>query len=176
MARETFLTGVERTFGEDELIVSKTNLKGHITYGNEVFFRMAGYSEKDVIGKPHSLIRHPDMPRCVFKLLWDTLAQGEELFAYVNNRAANGDNYWVLAHVTPSRDGAGNIIGYHSNRRVPKRSVLTNSIMPLYRQLLAQEKQHASPKDGMNAAFGTLMNQLKEKGVTFNQLIFALGT
>lgn len=176
MARETFLTGVERTFGEDEIIVSKTNLKGHITYGNEVFFRMAGYSEKQAIGQPHSLIRHPDMPRCVFKLLWDTLEKGEEIFAYVINRSANGDHYWVLAHVTPSRDASGNIIGYHSNRRVPNRSVVTNTIVPLYQQLLAQENQHASPKDGMNAAFGTLLNLLKEKGLKYNQLIFALGT
>ncbi|MBL4885738.1 MAG: PAS domain S-box protein [Planctomycetaceae bacterium] len=77
------LTGIEQTFKEDEIIVSKTDLKGIITYANPVFLRVAGYSEREVLGRPHNLIRHPAMPRCVFKLLWDTLEQGEEIF--VNN-------------------------------------------------------------------------------------------
>ena len=64
------------------------------------------------------------MPRCVFELLWNTVQDGKELFAYVNNRSSNGDNYWVFAHVTPSFDTTGNIVGYHSNRRVPNREVL----------------------------------------------------
>jgi hypothetical protein len=58
------LTGVERTFSKDSIIVSKTNLKGHVTYGNQLFFDLAGYPEKQIIGAPHSIIRHPDMPRC----------------------------------------------------------------------------------------------------------------
>ncbi len=113
-------TGIERHFGEDEIIVSKTDLQGKITYANDVFIRVSGYSEEELIGAPHSLIRHPDMPRAVFKLLWDTLAAGEEIFAYVNNLAASGDNYWVFAHVTPSLGADGKVIGYHSNRRVPE--------------------------------------------------------
>jgi len=80
-------TGMERRFEEDEIIVSKTDLKGRITYANQVFLRVAGYSEKEVLGQPHNLIRHPDMPRCVFKLLWDTLEAKREIFAYVLNMA-----------------------------------------------------------------------------------------
>ena len=100
-------TGIERTFGEDEIIVSKTDLKGRITYANQVFLRIPGYTEKEVLGQPHNIIRHPDMPRCVFKLLWDTLEARREIFAYVINMACNGDHYWVFAHVTPTFEPTG---------------------------------------------------------------------
>ena len=77
----TQLTGHERTFAPDEFIVSKTDVKGHITYANEVFLRISGFDEEEVIGAPHSLVRHPDMPRCVFKLLWETIQAKKEIFA-----------------------------------------------------------------------------------------------
>ncbi|MEO1982112.1 MAG: PAS domain-containing protein, partial [Fuerstiella sp.] len=131
-------TGRERTFREDEIIVSKTDLKGIITYTNQVFARVAGYSEQELLGQPHNLIRHPDMPRCVFKLLWDTISQGNEIFAYVINLCRNGDHYWVLAHVTPSFDAAGKITGYHSSRRVPERAAVDKAI-PIYELLLKEE-------------------------------------
>ena len=73
-------TTVERFFAEDEIIVSKTDLKGHITYANETFLKIADYTEEEVLGKAHSIIRHPDMPRCVFKLLWDTIRGSERDF------------------------------------------------------------------------------------------------
>src|SRR3569833_1433082 len=92
-------TGREVPFSEEELIVSKTNLKGHITYANDVFLRLSKYPVKDVIGVPHSLIRHPEMPRCIFKLLWDSIQAKKEIFAYVVNMASDGDHYWVFAHV-----------------------------------------------------------------------------
>ena len=95
-------TGREISFGEDEIIVSKTDTRGVITYSNTVFQRVSGYTEEELQGKPHSIIRHPDMPRCVFRLLWDTVQSGHELFAYVLNLAKNGDGYWVFAHITPS--------------------------------------------------------------------------
>ena len=101
----TNLTGVERTFGEDEIIVSKTDLTGRITYANDVFLRISGYAEAEVLGQPHSIIRHPGTPRAVFSLLWRTIESGREIFAYVVNRAKNGDHYWVLAHVTPTFSG-----------------------------------------------------------------------
>ena len=153
MAQSLHLTGSEVFFDDDEIIVSKTDLKGRITYCNDVFLRVAGYSEKELLGQPHSIIRHPDMPRCVYKLLWDTLAAGQEIFAYVVNRAKNGDHYWVLAHVTPSRDRRNQVIGYHSNRRVPDREVVNEKIVPLYQSLLAVEERHANRKEGMLAAF-----------------------
>ena len=119
MTRAIRPTGVENLLGEEELIVSKTDLKGRITYANDVFIRMAKYSYAELMGAPHSAIRHPDMPRCVFKLLWDTLQSRQEIFAYVVNLAKDGSHYWVFAHVTPSYAKDGRIIGFHSNRRVP---------------------------------------------------------
>ncbi len=172
--RNDSLTGVERFFDDDEIIVSKTNLKGHITYANRVFLRLADYTEQDVLGQPHSIIRHPDMPRCVFKLLWDTVQKGEEIFAYVVNRSKNGDHYWVLAHVTPSFDETGKIIGYHSNRRVPDRTVLESTIIPLYKSLLDEEKRHKDRKLGMHSSFEMLVKVLEEKGVAYDELIFSL--
>jgi PAS domain S-box-containing protein len=174
MPRDSSLTGVERFFEDDEIIVSKTDLKGHVTYANRVFLRLAGYEEKEILGQPHSIIRHPDMPRCIFKLLWDTLAGGKEIFAYVINRSANGDHYWVLAHVTPSYDGSGNVTGYHSSRRTAERSVLDNTIIPLYKSLLEEEQRHTDRKAGMQSSFDMVLNLLKEKGVDYDELVFSL--
>jgi len=174
MAQTITPTGVELFFDKDEIIVSKTDLKGRMTYTNRVFMRIAGYEEKELLGEPHSMIRHPDMPRCVFKLLWDTLAAKKEIFAYVINMSKNGDHYWVLAHVTPSFDGSGNVIGYHSNRRVPDKDVIEKTITPLYKKLLAEEQRHKSRKEGMNSAYQMLLDLLKEKGIGYDELIFSL--
>lgn len=96
----------ELTFLESELIVSKTDTKGKITYGNELFLKLSGYEEKDILHKPHNIIRHPDMPKVIFKLLWDTLHNKQEIYAYVINRSKNGNFYWVFANVTPSYNRA----------------------------------------------------------------------
>lgn len=174
MARsDVHLTGVERTFGRDEIIVSKTDLKGRIIYANEVFLSIAGYSEREILGQPHNAIRHPAMPRCVFKLLWDTIQSGSEIFAYVLNRAKNGDHYWVLAHVTPTFDGQGNIVSYHSNRRSPKRESVTKA-EALYNELLAIEAAHEDRKQGMEASFKALVDKLQALGVPYDEFVFAL--
>lgn len=167
------ITGKEVFFGEDELIVSKTDEKGIITYANDVFLKVAGYTEEEVIGKPHNYIRHPDMPKCVFKLLWDTIKQGKEIFAYVVNRAKNGDHYWVFAHVTPSYDKSGKIIGYHSNRRVPKREAV-RTMEGLYKALCAEEKKHSTGRAGVEAATNVLLGILKDKGVSYDEFILSL--
>jgi len=174
MATSAHLTGVERFFNDDEIIVSKTDTKGRLTYVNDVFLRLAGYSEKDCLGQPHSMIRNPSMPRCIFKLLWDTIENGREIFAYVVNRSANGDHYWVLAHVTPSRDANGKIIGYHSNRRTPNRKILDSTIIPLYRQLLAEENKHSNSKEGMAASMKILTGLLAQKGVEYDEFIASI--
>ncbi|WP_448207718.1 PAS domain-containing protein [Azospirillum sp. sgz302134] len=171
--RDVTLTGVERFFDADEVIVSKTDLKGRITYANRVFQRVAGYTEAELMGAPHSIVRHPDMPRCVFKLLWDTLGAGQEIFAYVVNRARNGDHYWVFAHVTPSYDVSGQLIGYHSSRRVPDRAAI-DKVVPLYRTLLDIENKNADRKQGMNEAFAAVVALLTEKGIGYDEFVFSL--
>ena len=161
-------------FSEPDLIVSKTDLKGRLTYVNEVFCRVSGYTEAELLGQPHSIIRHPDMPRAVFKLLWDTLLAGREIFAYVKNMARSGDYYWVLAHVTPSYDEKHEIIGFHSNRRVPDPAALDSTIVPLYADVLREEKKHANGKDELAAGFGFLTNFLRSRNTTYDALIFSL--
>lgn len=167
------LTGVERRLPIDELIVSKTDLQGRITYANRTFLQISGYSEDELLGKPHNIIRHPQMPRCVFKYLWDTIAAGREVFAYVLNRCKHGDHYWVFAHVTPTFDAAGRITGYHSNRRAPLRSAL-QQIEPLYRQLLAIEQRQAGPRDAWQASLPVLAETLRQRGVSYDEFIFSL--
>ena len=169
------VTGVERTFQPHEVIVSKTDLTGRLIYANRTFYELASMDEKEVIGQQHNIIRHPEMPRCVFGLLWDTLQSGEEIFAYVNNRSKNGDNYWVLAHVTPSYGADGQIDGYHSNRRVPRRDTLEGQIMPLYAELLALEKSHSSAKDALQAGKDKISSMLEETSMSFNELMFSMG-
>ncbi|MCB1538957.1 MAG: PAS domain-containing protein [Rhodospirillales bacterium] len=170
----TYLTRHERFFNNDEIIVSKTDLKGRITYANPLFMKLADMGEKELLGAPHSIIRHPEMPRCVFKLLWDTLEAKREIFAYVVNRSANGDHYWVLAHATPTFDGTGNITGYHSSRRVPDKRIVSEIIAPLYQTLLAEETRHANAKDGMAHSTAMLLNILKSKGIAYDEFVFSL--
>jgi len=174
MNKELLLTGQERFFSEDELIVTKTDLKGRITYANEVFLNIAGYGEQEILGKPHNIVRHPDMPRCVFKLLWDAIAAGREIFAYVVNRAKNGDHYWVFAHVTPSFDSSGEVIGYHSNRRVPNRATIDGTIVPLYRTLIDLERSQADRKAGMEASMKAVKDFLMIEGKSYDEWVFSI--
>jgi len=166
-------TGVERFFPEDEIIVSKTDAKGVITYANPVFIRVAGYSEEELLGQPHNIIRHPAMPKCVFKLLWDVLESGSEIFAYVNNMCKGGDNYWVHAHVTPTFDESGKIIGYHSSRRVPERKAV-DAAAGLYAALLEEEQRHDDWREGMNAATNMLLGILAESKIEYDEFVFSL--
>ena len=165
-------TGREAPFQAHELIVSKTDLKGRLTYANDVFCRVAGYSENELLGMPHSIIRHPDMPRAVFKLMWETIEAGGEIFAYVVNLARNGDHYWVLAHVTPSRDAAGRIVGYHSNRRKPRAEAVA-SVAELYRELRTLEQQ-PDRKQGLHAASARLSEILEAREVSYDRFVLSL--
>jgi PAS domain S-box-containing protein len=166
-------TGREQRLGEDELIVSKTDRGGRILYCNRVFERLAGYSEEELLGAPHSIVRHPEMPRCVFKLLWDTIQSGREIFAYVVNLSRNGDHYWVLAHVTPSFDRSGNIIGYHSNRRAPERSSV-DAASAVYKLLLAAENEHSNARDAIAAGSKLLTETLGKAGLTYDEWVFSI--
>jgi len=170
---KTVPSGRETSFHEDEIIVSKTDPTGRITYANQVFMRVSGYDERELIGAPHSLIRHPAMPRSVFRLLWQTIGAGREIFAYVNNMAKNGDNYWVFAHVTPSFDLGGALVGYHSNRRLPDRSAI-EKVAPLYAALLEIENKPDNRKNGLEAATEHLVGLLKSRGLEYDEFVFSL--
>lgn len=166
-------TGQERFFGDDEIIVSKTDSKGRITYANKVFLRIAGYDEAGVIGAPHNIIRHPDMPRAVFRLLWETVSSGQEIFAYVKNMARNGDHYWVIAHVTPTIDAERRVLGYHSNRRPPNRAALA-VIEPLYDRLRTIEQRGATPGAALEMSSAALQAAVEDSGVSYDEFVFRL--
>lgn len=166
-------TGVEKTFRPDQIIVSKTDTQGRLTYVNGLFVDISGYPEHELIGKPHNIIRHPDMPRSVFKLLWDRISSGHELFAYVMNLSADGGHYWVLAHVTPTFGPSGEIVGYHSNRRTASAEALTR-IKELYAALLAEEKRQPNTPAAIAAGQQLLENTLTEAGMTYDEFVWSL--
>ncbi len=166
-------TGVERTFGADEMIVTKTDLQGRITYANDVFCRVSALREDQLVGRPHSVIRHPQMPRGVFRLLWDTLGEGREIFAYVMNLAGDGAHYWVLAHVTPSYGPGGQPVGYHSNRRQPTRGALTE-VQQVYRRMLQEESRHTNANEAAGAGLAVLHEHLREQHTTYEQMVWSL--
>jgi len=154
---------------ENDFIISKTDLKGRLTYVNKIFMTMAGYTEDELLGKPHNIIRHPDMPRAVFKLLWQRVQNQKEIFAYVINKTKNGDDYWVYANVTPSIDERGNTIGYYSVRRKPNPKALV-IIKELYAKMLQAEKS-----GGIESSMKILEDALHENGgISYDEFIISI--
>ncbi len=166
-------TGVDRRLGDDDIIVSKTDSKGRIVYANRIFFEISDYREREVIGRPHNMIRHPEMPRAIFALLWQRIQAGREIFAYVQNLCKNGDHYWVLAHVTPSVDASGAVLGYHSNRRRPTDRAL-DVIRPLYGELLAIEAAEGDRGRALERSSARLRAWADARGESYDALMFAL--
>ena len=157
---------------EEDFIVSTTDLQGRITYGNRIFIEFSGYSESELIGTQHNIIRHPDMPRGIFKWLWDAIQGGNECFAYVKNLAKDGSFYWVFANVTPLFDRNGRIEGYFSVRRKPRPEALA-VVSALYRQMLDAEMQ-AGARDAIAASTALLQQTLSEKGRTYDEFILSI--
>ncbi|UCN01232.1 PAS domain-containing protein [Sulfurimonas sp. SWIR-19] len=153
---------------QDELIVSKTDTKGRITYGNFYFISISGYSEQELLNAPHNILRHPDMPRVIFKLLWDRIQAKKYINAYVKNLTKNGDYYWVFANVTASLDVHGNIVGYYSVRRAPSVRGI-NIIEKLYKEL-----RQAEASGGISASLKILEKQLQQEGQNYDEFILNL--
>lgn len=162
----------ERFLAPDDIIVSKTDLKGRILYANREFLSIADYEENEILHQPHNVIRHPDMPRTIFKCAWDRIKKGDEVFAYVKNLTKGGDYYWVLAHFTPTFDSDGSIIGYHSMRRAPDRPVL-DEISVLYRELCDVESSKNNRKQGLEAGVDVLDARLSAHGMSLDEFMFS---
>jgi PAS domain S-box-containing protein len=140
-------------------IVSETDEKGKITFANDYFMEVSGYSKEELIGKPHNIVRHPDMPRVVFKLLWETISAGKNINAVVKNLAKDGRYYWIFTEFEIRKDtDTGNIIGYHASRKTISKHVI-EVIADLYAKLLEIEKN-----ESVEASEKYLINFLKEKG------------
>jgi PAS domain S-box-containing protein len=140
-------------------IVSETDEKGKITYCNDYFIEVSGYSRDELVGQPHSIVRHPDMPKVVFKLLWETIKQGKNINAVVKNLAKDGKFYWIFTEFEIRKDtDTGEIIGYHASRKTISRHVI-EIISQLYAKLLEIEKS-----EDVDASEKYLISFLKEKG------------
>ncbi len=164
-------TDVEKEVTNIDIIVSKSDETGDITYANPIFYKIAGYEKVELFGKPHSIIRHPDMPRIIFKYLWDNLEAGKDVKAFVKNLRKDGGFYWVLAFVRVAKNPDGSFRNYVSTRRGASKSARV-VIEPLYKKLLEAEV------DGGMEASGSLLGEfLKENGIkpdSFNDAMQAL--
>ncbi len=164
-----FVTNEEMFFEPNDLIISRTDTRGTITYCNDIFAKMSGWSKEELLGSNHNLIRHPEMPQVAYQLVWDCIKAKSEFYGYVKNLRKDGGFYWVFAYITADLDENGEIAGYTSYRRfAPKLAVQT--MEPIYRLLLEEEK-----KGGMEGSKAFLQNYLKEAGfASYDQFIVDL--
>lgn len=149
----------EKRLSDEDFIVSKTDISGRITYANRIFMEIAGYPEHELLGVQHNIIRHPDMPRGVFRFMWNTLKAGNEFFGFAKNLCADGGFYWVFANITPDYDRDGNLQGYYSVRRNPPRSAV-DALIPVYKEMLAIEKRcsvREAPDKSLEYLFDVVM-------------------
>ncbi len=164
-------TDVEHEVTSVDMIVSKSDAEGNITYTNPIFMKISGYSAGELLDKPHSILRHPDMPKVIFKYLWDNLKAGKDVIAYVKNLCKDGGYYWVLATVKVSTNPDGSFRNYMSTRKCITANA-KEAIGALYAKLLEIEKS-----DGVEASEKALMDFLAENGQsteTFNDFMLQL--
>jgi aerotaxis receptor len=135
--RTVFVTEREIAYPEGRLIISRTDLDGVITHANDAFVELSGYQKEELIGQPHSILRHPDMPKAAFKDLWDTMAAGKKWHGYVKNLRKDGAHYWVYATAVPNVRN-GKTVGYTSVRRKPSRKKI-EELSKVYKEWLAAE-------------------------------------
>lgn len=149
----------EHILRDIDLVVSKSNAEGDITYANPVFLKLSGYTQGDLLDKPHAILRHPDMPKAIFKFLWDNLKQENSVVAFVKNLCKDGSFYWVLATVKVAKNKDGSFRNYISTRkRVTDSAKIT--ISKLYAQLLKIEHE-----DGDEASQKVLLDFLSEANI-----------
>jgi PAS domain S-box-containing protein len=164
--------GREVLLAADELIITKTDTTGHITYANRVFMRIAGYGEAQLIGQPHNLIRHPDMPRGVYRMMWKTLQAGQEFFGVVKNYTSSGDYYWVFANITPDYGLDRSLQGYFSVRRQAARSAI-ETVQPVYAEMCQIEARH-SKSEAPDASMDWLLNDLRQQGSNYESFVLKI--
>jgi aerotaxis receptor len=129
---------IETEVPDHELIISRTDLKGNITYVNETFALISGYSAEELIGKPHSIVRHPDMPKSVYKDLWETLKKGNNWHGFVKNKRKDNGYYWVHAEISGVYKD-GELVEYKSLRTPMERETKIN--MQKKYDLLREEEE-----------------------------------
>jgi len=166
-------TSHRRNLGPEDFIVSKTDTKGRITYANRIFMEICGFPESELLNVQHNIIRHPDMPRGVFRFMWDTLKAGDEFLGFAKNLCADGGYYWVFANITPDYDKDGKLQGYYSVRRQPPQSAL-DVLIPVYKEMLAIEKR-SSAKEAPEKSIAYLVDVVGQVGAkSYNSLVLNL--
>jgi PAS domain S-box-containing protein len=158
-------TGKELKLHPKDMLVSKTDSKGIITYGNSKFVEISGYKESELINTPHNILRHPDMPKAIFYLMWESIKKGHNIMAVVKNLSKSGDHYWVTTDFEIQRNKEGKIRNYIAFR-YPASNNIIKTIEPLYGKMLEIEKTH-----GMDASIEYLEAFLEEKKMSYNQYI-----
>lgn len=159
----------EVTWNKNKTIVSKTDTFGTILYANDVFSEACEYSTLELIGEPHNIIRHPDMPKVAFKLLWEALKREENFHAIVKNLTKTGKYYWVITDFTIDRDDSGKVTGYTARRKSVPQSVV-DKIKPLYKTLLDIEKNKGEKVSEMY--FNAYLNE--EIGKSYDEFVVDL--
>lgn len=129
----------EEVIFDGRSLISETDLKGVITFVNRKFVEMTGYSKQEAVGQPHSILRHPDMPKAAFEGMWKIIKEGKVWDGYVKNLRKDGKYYWVDVHIVPKKDENGTLIGYIASRKVTDPKRLESTILQ-YKKLLASEK------------------------------------
>jgi PAS domain S-box-containing protein len=163
----------EKRLGDDDFIVSKTDPTGRITYANRIFMEICGYPEDQLLNVQHNIIRHPDMPRGVFKFMWDTLKNDNEFFGFAKNLCSDGGFYWVFANISPDYDQNGKLHGYYSVRRKPPQSAI-DALIPVYKQMLAIEQSN-SANEGPQKSLAYLFDVVNQLGAKdYNSLVLSL--
>jgi len=159
-------TNNEIKLSSHKYIVSKTDPRGKILYANDYFSEVSGYKEYELVGAPHSIVRHPDMPKAIFHLLWEHIQNGQNISAIVKNMAKNGDHYWVVTDFEIRRNTVTKEISqYVAFRHAVSKKVL-NEIEPLYARMIEIEEA-----DGMSASIEYLNRYLQDKQMNYNQYI-----
>lgn len=135
--RKVLATDIETPYPDGKLIVSRTDTKGVITHFNQAFIDMSGYDKDEIVGQPHHILRHPDMPKAAYADLWTTINAGKKWHGHVKNLRKDGGYYWVHAVVVPNVR-SGKIVGFTSVRRKPSRRKV-EECTALYADMKAKE-------------------------------------
>jgi PAS domain S-box-containing protein len=150
---------------DGKAMITETDPNGIITYANRNFLEFNGFERKELIGLPHSVLRHPDMPKAIFYLMWESIKNGKNIMAVVKNLAKNGDHYWVTTDFDIQRSREGNIRNFIAFRQATPKNVV-KTIEPLYATMLEIEEKH-----GMEESIQYLEAFLEEKQMSYNQFI-----
>lgn len=146
-------------------IMSKTDPRGIIEFANDYFMEICGYEEYELMGQPHNIIRHPDMPKIVFKLMWNRLNKGGNIHALVKNLAKDGRYYWVLTNFETKYDDEGIIVSHYARRKAAPGNAIYQ-VEKLYKTLRSIEKTQ-----NMEVAERYFFGMLEEKGLTYDEFI-----